>query len=165
MCCDVPLPHVSPYFFCFLLFHFQFTVWAISNSIMHQINAPEMLSFAYTQILLTSSWTILCRGIWRDGRLFPFPISWFTYKILTYNKRHVHEKGHITVSPRKQFPPPSLNTASENLKLAAIQWTETRWPQLMTTSLRQVLCCLPSHWTVWVKSGASCHIKKIMYLC
>ena len=159
MHCDVSLHHVSPNFFCFVLFHFQFTVWAISNSILHQIKAPEMLSFAYTQTLLISSWTILHRSISRDGCLSSLLISLLTYKILTYNKWHVHEKGHITVSSRKLFPPPSISMASKDLKLTAIQWTKTWWPQLMTTALRQVLCCLPSHWTVWVKSGASCHIK------
>jgi hypothetical protein len=134
-------------------------VWAISNSILHQINVPEMLSFAYTQILLISLWTILHRSISFDGCLFSLPISQLTYKILTYNKWHIHEKGHITVNSKKQFPPPSLNTANKNLQPTAVQWTKTRWCQLMTNSLRQVLCCLPSHWTVWVKSGASCHIK------
>jgi hypothetical protein len=145
----------------FLFCTLSLSVYCMSYLKQHTApnNAPEMSSFAYTHILLISLWTILHISISCDGCLFSLPISWLTYKIMTHYKWHVHEKGHITVSSRKQFTPPSLNTASKNLKLTAIQWSKTRWPQLMATSLRQVLCCLPSHWTVRVKSGASCHIK------
>jgi hypothetical protein len=116
--CDVPLLLVSPCFFSVLYpFMFFWEVFKIAHCTYKCTINAMLTKHSYVSHLFMNNIT-------QERFMLQLPSvashQLLTYKILKCNKSQFHEKGHTTVSWRKWFPPPSLNTASKNLKLTSI---------------------------------------------